>query len=233
MKHALTVLLAVAALAGYGGNTVVVTDESPAADAGWIGLEATPEPGFDPDDPALQTIPDNSTHADEIIRKAGKRRDFKVPVSAVAGLKAGPLVRAVVLRPFYELAGGEAALRRLNRGQRAIYAMYLADFEVLNGGFSQFWFNSSGAIANELLPAAELVGSAEFAAIFRDAAALWPGGEVPRDRVRRDALLDTLDGSKLAELDERYAATQYKRKTTLANVLAPYIRTNASQFVAD
>lgn len=183
-------------------------------------------------DPALQTIPDDSAQADEIIRKAGRRRDFKVPVSAVAGLKAGPLVRAVVLRPFYELADDKSGLRRLNEGQRAIYAMYVADFEILNGGFSQLWFNSSAGIANDLLPAAERVGSPEFAAIFRDAAALWPGAKVPRDRARREALLDTLDAGKLAELDERYEATQYKRKTALANVLAPYIRAHANQFVA-
>jgi hypothetical protein len=32
--------------------------------------------------------------------------------------------------------------------------------------------------------------------------------------------------------DERYAATQYKRKTALANVLAPYIRAHTDEFVA-
>ncbi len=200
---------------------------SAAADSGWVGLE----PGFDPDDPALQTIPENSGHADQIIRNAGKRRDFKVPVSAVAGLEDGPLVLAVVLRPFYELAG-DSGRRRLNEGQRAVYAMYVADFEILNGGFSQLWFNASGDLANDLVPAAELVGSPEFAALFRDAAALWPSGKVPRSRAEREALLDTLDEAKLAELDERYAATQYQRKTALANVLEPYIRANRNQFVA-
>lgn len=233
MKRALTVLLAAAVLAGCGKDPVVVEDASATADSGWVGLELTPEPGFDPMDQALQTIPDDSAQADEIVRKAGKRPDFKVPASAIVGLEPGPLVRAVVLRPFYELADDESGLRRLNEGQRAVYAMYVADFEILNGGFGQFWSNSSGGIANELLPAAELVGSPEFAAIFRDAVALWPDGKVPRDRAKREALLDTIVGDKVAELDERYAATQYKRKTALANVLAPYIRANTEQFVAD
>lgn len=203
MKRALSLLLAAAALAGCGGDTPVVEDQDAAA--GQVPLEPTPEPGFDPMDPALQTIPETSGHAAGIIRKAGKRRDFKVPVSAVAGLKPGPLVRAVVLRPFHELAEDESGLRRLNAGQRAVYAMYLADFEILNGGFWQFWFNASGGIANDLLPAAERVGSPEFAAIFRDAAALWPGEKVPADRARRNALLETFDEDRLAELDARYA----------------------------
>jgi hypothetical protein len=231
VKRALAALFLAAALAGCGGDPVDLEDETAAAESSRVVREPSPEPGFDPLDPALQTIPDDSAHADEIIRNAGQRRDFRVPVSAVAGRKPGPLVLAVVLRPFYELAEDESGMQRLNEGQRAIYVMYVADFEILNGGFSQFWFNSSGGIANELLPAAERVGAREFAAIFRDAAALWPGGKIPRDRAKREALLDTLDASKLAELDERYAATQYKRKTALANVLAPYIRTHANEFV--
>lgn len=228
----MTVLVLAAALAGCGGNPVVAEDENAAADSSRVAPEPSPEPGFDPDDPALQAIPDDSAHADEVIRQAGRRRDFKVPVSAVAGRKPGPLVLAVVLRPFYELAENESALRRLNDGQRAVLAMYVADLEILNGGFSQFWSNSPARVANDLLPAAERVGAREFAAIFRDAAGLWPGGKIPRDRDRREALLDTLDASALAELDERYAATQYQRKTALPNVLAPYIRSHPDEFVA-
>jgi hypothetical protein len=226
-------LLAAAVLAGCGKDSIVVEDESATANSGWVGVEPTPEPGFDPMDPALQMIPDDSAQAEEIVRKAGKRRDFKVSASAIAGLAPGPLVCAVVLRPFYELADDESGLPRLNEGQRAVYALYVADFEILNGGFEQFWFNSSGGVANHLLPAAELVGSPEFAAVFRDAAALWPDGKVPRDRAKREVLLDTIDADKVAELDERYAATQYKRKTALANVLASYIRAHRDQFVAD
>ena len=232
-RRALSVLLAAAALAGCGKHPVVAEDESATPKPAWAGLEFTPEPGFDPLDPALQTIPDDRAQADEIVRRAGTRRDFKVPASAIAGLAPGPLVRAVVLRPFYELAGEEAGIRRLNQGQLAVYAMYVADFEILDGGFDQLWFNSSGAIANELPPAAELVGSPEFAAIFRDAATLWPDRTIPRDRAKREALLDTIDHDRIAELDERYAATQYKRKTALANVLAPYIRAHTDQFVAN
>lgn len=235
MKRALVVLLAVAALAGCGGDPAPgAKDDGAAAVADTSGWpeEVTPEPGFDPDDPALSTIPDDEAHADEIVRKAGKRKDFRVPASAVRGLDLGPLVLAVVTRPFYEL-DTEDAIDRLNKAQFAVYALYYADFEILNGGFSQFWFNSSGAVADEMVAAAERVGSPELAAIYRDAAALWPGGEIPRDPAKRETVLDQLDGEKLAAIDERYAETQYHRKTALANVLGPYIRANSDQFVTD
>ena len=150
-----------------------------------------------------------------------------MPADAVAGLENGPLVGAVVLRPFYD---GEVS-GRLNDAQLAVYALYLADFEILNGGISQLWFNQP-EIAAEMVAAAERVGAEEHAAIFRDAAALWPGGKVPSDREAMEAGIDSVDGEKLAALDERYAATQYKRATALANVLGPYIRANTDQFVA-
>ncbi|RKQ91885.1 uncharacterized protein DUF4375 [Solirubrobacter pauli] len=229
MKRALTAALIAAALAGCAGEPVPAEDEGAAVEASGWPAERTPEPGFDPDDPALTTIPDDGAHGERIVRAAGKRSDFKVPAKAVAGLEPGPLVRAVVTRPFYEL-DSEVAADRLNPAQLAVYAIYLADFEILNGGFSQFWLNA-GALGPELVPAAERVGSAELAAIFREAEAVWPGGKVPRDRAKREALLDQLDGERLAAVDERYAATQYQRKTALANVLGPYIRGNTRQFV--
>ena len=223
MKRPLVVLLSAVLLVGCGEQPAPPADEGAAAESGWVNLELTPEPGFDLDDPAIQTIPDDGAHGEAIVRKAGKRKDFKVPASAVAGLENGPLVRAVVLRPFYD---GEVS-DRLNGAQLAVYAMYLADFEILNGGISQLWLNQPG-IAGELVSAAERVGADEHAAIYRDAAALWPGGKIPAD----GAGIDSIDGEKLAALDERYAALQYRRATTLANVLGPYIRANTEQFVA-
>ena len=40
-----------------------------------------------------------------------------------------------------------------------------------------------------------------------------------------------MPGDKLAALDERYVATQYRRKTALALVLGGYIRAHLDDFV--
>jgi hypothetical protein len=235
MRRLPTLLVAAAVLAFVGcgesePSANPAAGEAAADTSGWVGLALTPEAGFDPEDPALQTIPDGEAHAKAVVRKAGRRKDFKVPMGAVAGLRPGPLVLGVVLRPFYELDPEDAD--RLNAAQRAVYSIYYADFEILNGGFAQFYSNASGALANELLPAAHRVGSAELIGIFRDAAALWPGGEAPADRDMRAALLERIDAGALAALDERYAGLQYRRATSLANLLAPYIGAHMDAFVA-
>lgn len=227
MQRALAALLATLVIVA-GCGAAEEPEPAPAANA-WPAAELTPEPGFDLDDPALQTIPDDKESADKLIRRAGTRRDFKVPRDMLDGLEDGPLVRAVALRPFYEIID-PAGARRLNDGQRAVYSIYLADFEILNGGFAQLWENSSGSVAADLVAAAERIGSPELAAIFRAAAALWPGGRIPRDRDRREQLLYGIDDGALADLDLRYAALQYRRKTALAVVLAPYIRAHLDEF---
>ena len=231
MKRALVVLLAAMAAAGCDGTPAAEEGTVASSSTGWPA-HPTPEPGFDPDDPALSTIPENDASRQALLRRVGTRRDFKVPAGVVARLHDGPLVLVVVVRPFSELAGDEPALQRLNRGQRAVYAMYMADFEILNGGFAQLWSNASGAIAGDLVRAAELVGSREFADIFRDAETLWPGGRIPRDFVRREQLVASMPSDEVAALDERYAATQYRRKTALALLLGSYIRAHPDEFVA-
>jgi hypothetical protein len=228
MKRALIVLLAAMAAAGCGDTRAADGDT---ASTGWPA-EPTPEPGFDPDDPSLSIIHESDASRRALLRRVGERRDFKVPRHLAGGLEDGPLVLAVVARPFDELAADDPAVRRLNEGQRAVYAMYVADFEILNGGFAQLWDNSSGAIASELVEAAELVRSREFADIFREAEALWPGGAIPRDTARRRELLATIPADPVAALDERYSATQYRRETALALVLGGYIRAHPDQFLA-
>jgi hypothetical protein len=231
MKRALVLLLAALAAAGCGGTPADEEGSAGTSSSGWPE-HPTPEPGFDPDDPALSTMPANNASRQSLLRRVGNRRDFKVPAGVVAGLQDGPLVLAVVVRPFSDLAGDEPALQRLNRGQRAVHAMYVADFEILNGGFAQLWSNPSGAIAGDLVRAAELVGSREFADLFRDAEALWPGGRIPRDFGQREQFVARMPSDKVAALDERYIATQYRRKTALALVLGGYIRAHPDEFVA-
>jgi hypothetical protein len=220
-------LLITAAVCGCGSSPPA---EQASAPNPWPGAESTPEPGFDPEDPALQTIPDDDASREALIRRIGDRPDFKVPRRLLANLQDGPLVLTVAIRPFMELAGREDEISRLNEGQRAVYAMYVADFEIGNGGFAQLWTNSSGTVARYLVPAAERVGSREFTQLYRDAEAAWPGRRIPDDASRREELVDQMPADRLDALDRRWTATQYRRKTALAVVLAPYIRAHLDEF---
>ena len=70
-----------------------------------------------------------------------------------------------------------------------------------NGGFSQFFFNSSGIFANELVDAFQKIGADKMAEICKKAVSIY-GDEVPADREKREELLS----SDNEEQDEKIAA---------------------------
>ena len=63
------------------------------------------------------------------------------------------------------------------------------DAEVNNGGFHQFFNNSSGDKTVETIVALTQIGATKTAGIVRSAAAMFPGGMPPRDRKERIEIL--------------------------------------------
>jgi hypothetical protein len=233
----LRVLLIVAALGltamlAACGSAAEPEPAQPAQDGFYEPPE--PEPGFDPLDPALNLLPETNEAEQALIQRLGRRRDFRIPRGEVAGLAEGPLARAVIARMWHELEiphGDDRRYRRLNEGQRALYALQWADAEILNGGFEQFWSNDTGYFAADLQAAARRVGSREFEALFRDAAALFPAGRIPRDQDERARRLARIDGGAIAQLDERYFAFQYRRSTALGLILGRYVKAHPDEFL--
>jgi hypothetical protein len=185
---------------------------------------------YDLEDPAYSLMADSEESDRELVARLGTRADYRVPRKAVAGLRDGPLAHAVIARVWNDLELDHLNYARLDAGQRAVYALTVADFEILDGGLWQLWFNSAGALGTDLVAAAHRVGAPEYEAIFRDAIALFPGGVVPRERTAREEAADALDGDALAELDTRYAKLQYHRRTALAIILGDYAETHLDEF---
>ena len=98
----------------------------------------------------------------------------------------------------------------LNDAQRTFYIVRLLDMEVNNGGFSQFFFNSSGAFSNELVAACKEIGALEVAQICQRAIDLFDC-EIPVDHNERlDAYYEyvTSDSGKVLEAgDEAFYST--------------------------
>lgn len=101
-------------------------------------------------------------------------------------------------------------VRRLPAGVQAIYATWLVDAEVNNGGFNQFFYNPSGELAGDALVGYELLGAEDYAAVMRAAIATR---ESERERMARFYDADTLEAfsesyrhTELNEVDQRYYA---------------------------
>lgn len=72
-------------------------------------------------------------------------------------------------------------MEALNEEQRILYITQALEMEVNNGGFSQFFFNSGGVFANELVSSFEKIGAVKTAEICKKAVSIF-GDVIPTDR---------------------------------------------------
>lgn len=84
------------------------------------------------------------------------------------------------------------ALSVLSEPERIFYTTQILEMEVNNGGFGQFFFNSSGNLANEVVHAFTEIGAVKTADICRKAFSVY-GEEVPKDRDERQDILECLN----------------------------------------
>ena len=73
--------------------------------------------------------------------------------------------------------------------QGAMIAMWWCRSEVCNGGFDQFFWNSTGMIWPYALQGFRLVGANSYAELLENALSVFPGGVAPLERNERDAVL--------------------------------------------
>ena len=124
-----------------------------------------------------------------------------------------------VLEPYWEKIDiyGEpadflAAFNAVHERERTLFAAHWCESEVANGGFHQFFYNSTGVLAPEAAQAYRAVGLADVAAILEEAMSFF-GSPYPRDRSDRMSALPEEDGGRDREewdpffaLNERLAA---------------------------
>jgi len=164
------------------------------------------------------------------------RRDLRLPPDGAGALGDEDLVWAVTA-PAFEAADIygtpeelDETLLLLTPGQRALLAIHWCVSEVCNGGFDQFFANSTGILAAEALDGFRRVGATEYAAIVTEAMNVFEGGVVPLDREGRNRQLDSgadETSSILSKLDDRF----YVDLESLTAIRAEYVRAHLDEFV--
>jgi len=107
--------------------------------------------------------------------------------------------------PRYDRDGFDS----LSAAERVAYCVDALEREVNNGGFEQFFGNSSGDTAAETDAALQAIGAAQAASLLQSATSLFPNGAPPRDPDERVEAIDALSDearSKWGELDARFCA---------------------------
>ncbi len=119
-----------------------------------------------------------------------------LPQAALATLDDRVLVPEVATRISYKAL--ERGRRSLSPAERTIYLAYWLKSEVANGGFAQFFFNSSGDCASLTAAAAREIGAEDVAVIVERAIAKFPGGRPAEDRSTRWRQMDGINDASTA-----------------------------------
>lgn len=154
-------------------------------------------------------------------RRWGNSR-IKEAAAEAAGVAAGVQdAYAVVMDRFEQMGVGG-----LTKPQLHYLTLTWLDAEVKNGGFTQYFFNSSGDLARYAVEAAEAVGADGTARIIRKALALFGRRGPATDRGKRMDQLSTIEHAKLAELDTEY----YDCPDDLRELLPLYTTRHPAEF---
>lgn len=160
--------------------------------------------------------------------------DVRLTRSKVRGLHGVDLVMRIHEEILSAPSSGndKADFCRLTCGQRIVLVVEALEGEVNNGGFDQYFFNSSGNFAPEAVAALREIGMGHFADILAEAMALFPNGALLRDQAQREAALEKVDESRLNALDERFF-NAYRKEEEISVALERYVNAHAADFFHD
>jgi hypothetical protein len=117
----------------------------------------------------------------------------------------------------------------LTEAQKVLLIVYDFEGEVNNGGFNQFYFNSTGDYSHETVEALLKIGAVETAEVVKRANSQFPNSEVPKDRTKRQELLFNIeDKAKVTweECDNKI----FRNKEYLSGFLVEFTKKNKTEF---
>ena len=117
----------------------------------------------------------------------------------------------------------------LSDGEKVVLFIENLEREVNNGGFYQFFWNSSGDHAQETLTALKSIGANKTAEIVSKAYAEWPDGNIPSDRMTRQNKLETIE-DKSEETWNNCDSKFYEYEDDISSLLLIYVKTNLNEF---
>jgi hypothetical protein len=103
-----------------------------------------------------------------------------------------------VVETKYQLVG----LDELNEKEKAIFTIWWLEAEVNNGGFHQYFWNSSGDHFAIALKSLNKIGATKTASLLKQAIEIAFCGSVPLNRDERQKLLEIDEDKKMDALEE-------------------------------
>jgi hypothetical protein len=128
-----------------------------------------------------------------------------------------------------ELCAYGDKMDKLTEPQKQFYLNQCLEREINNGGFNQYFFNSSGDFAHQTVNSLLTIGANKTANILQKAIDQFPDKNVPQDRTIRQEILEQIEEAAnpiWEELDQKFFA--YEDDLNLLNIA--FIRQHKEKF---
>lgn len=122
-----------------------------------------------------------------------------------------------------------ARIERLNASEKTFLWIENLEREVNNGGFDQFYFNSSGDFANETVTALKVIGAFKTAEIVRTANSEFKNENVPKIRIERQNEQEIIR-EKATETWNKCYEQFYLYEDDLSSLLIKFVRNHKKDF---
>jgi len=130
---------------------------------------------------------------------------------------------------LWQKSGEDFSLNTLNVYEKRMLLVFWMEAEVNNGGFDQFFFNSTGAFAEETAEALSHIHAPLYASIFQKALDAFPVSPVPKDEGERREILDELD-DEVSDVWNALEDRFYECEENLTEQLIAYVQTHRPEF---
>ncbi len=117
----------------------------------------------------------------------------------------------------------------LNEAEKTFLYVEILEAEINNGGFDQYFFNSSGDYSIETLEALKKIRAFKTAKIVEEAFKEFPENPIPKNNEKRRELLENINDNtseKWNELEDKF----YLYEENIGGLLLEYVKKNKSEF---
>jgi len=130
---------------------------------------------------------------------------------------------------LWNKASEVSSFEQLSEPEKTFVYIDIFEGELNNGGLFDFFYNTSGAFAHQVLDAYQAIGADESAAIVSQAIALFPDLPVSKDLFSRRQLLSNLKQTVLDEW-EKLETQFFISEEAIVTLLIDYITINKTYF---
>ena len=128
-----------------------------------------------------------------------------------------------------EISNYGEEIERLTESQRIVLIVENLEREINNGGFNQFFFNSSGDFTHETVMALKTIKAFKAADIVSKSISVWPNQKVPKDRTKRQEVLEQIE-DQANNVWNQCNEDFYKYEDKIVKLLIDFVKANKADF---